>query len=127
MTSSPRSSTLATLAPSRKRRSNPPPKTPPSPPTSNSSSAPPCPQCAKRSAVRNTRPHSQLATRPVSMCPPPRLVFTESLRGAAINMYWLYDLPTWLFGSLTVGVFVAIGLAGLYATRRWVASLHNED
>jgi hypothetical protein len=42
-------------------------------------------------------------------------------------MYWLYDLPTWLFGTLTVGVFVAIGLAGLYATRAWVARLHDED
>jgi hypothetical protein len=42
-------------------------------------------------------------------------------------MYWLYDLPTWLFGTLTVGVFVAFGLAGLYATRGWVAGLHDED
>ena len=44
-----------------------------------------------------------------------------------MNMYWLYDLPTWLFGSLTVGVFVALGLAGLYATRGWVARLHNGE
>ena len=42
-------------------------------------------------------------------------------------MYWLYDLPTWLFGTLTVGVFVAFGLGGLYATRGWVARLHNGD
>ena len=44
-----------------------------------------------------------------------------------MNLYWLYDLPTWLFGSLTVGVFVALGLAGLYATRGWVARLHNGE
>ncbi len=42
-------------------------------------------------------------------------------------MYWLYDLPTWLFGTLTVGVFVAFGLGGLYATRGWVARLHNGE
>jgi hypothetical protein len=42
-------------------------------------------------------------------------------------MYWLYDLPTWLFGALTLVVFVAFGLAGLYATRSWVARLHNGD
>lgn len=40
-------------------------------------------------------------------------------------MYWLYDLPTWLFGTLTVVVFVALGLAGLYATRAWVARLDD--
>jgi hypothetical protein len=42
-------------------------------------------------------------------------------------MYWLYDLPTWLFGTLTVVVFVALGLAGLYATRGWVARLHHSE
>ena len=33
---------------------------------------------------------------------------------------WLYSVPTWLFGTLTVVVFVAFGLAGLYLTRGWV-------
>ncbi len=42
-------------------------------------------------------------------------------------MYWLYDLPTWFFGTLTVAVFVAFGLAGLYATRAWVAGLHKGE
>jgi hypothetical protein len=42
-------------------------------------------------------------------------------------MYWLYDLPTWLFGILTILVFVALGLAGLYATRAWVARLDDGD
>ena len=44
-----------------------------------------------------------------------------------MNMYWLYDLPTWLFGTLTVAVFVALGLAGLYATRAWVARIHKGE
>ncbi len=44
-----------------------------------------------------------------------------------MNMYWLYDLPTWIFGTLTSAVFVAIGLAGLYLTRDWVRRLHNGD
>jgi Protein of unknown function (DUF4239) len=42
-----------------------------------------------------------------------------------MNMYWVYDLPNWLFGTLTLGVFVAVGLAGLYLTRGWVRRLHD--
>ena len=34
-----------------------------------------------------------------------------------MTMYWVYDLPTWLFGTLSVIVFVAFGLAGLYLLR----------
>jgi hypothetical protein len=44
-----------------------------------------------------------------------------------MNIYWVYDLPIWLFGVLTVTVFVAIGLAGLYLTRDWVRDLHRID
>jgi hypothetical protein len=44
-----------------------------------------------------------------------------------MNMYWVYDLPNWLFGTLTVLVFVAIGLAGLYLTRGWARRLHIVD
>ena len=40
-----------------------------------------------------------------------------------MKMYWVYDLPNWLFGTLTVGVFVAFGLAGLYLTRSWMRRL----
>jgi len=40
-------------------------------------------------------------------------------------MYWVYDLPNWLFGTLTVAVFVAVGLTGLYLTRGWVRRLHH--
>lgn len=42
-------------------------------------------------------------------------------------MYWVYDLPNWLFGALTVIVFVAFGLAGLYLTRDWVRRIHHKD
>jgi len=42
-------------------------------------------------------------------------------------MYWVYDLPNWLFGLLTVLVFATFGLGGLLATRRWVPALHHRD
>jgi hypothetical protein len=41
-----------------------------------------------------------------------------------MTLYWVYDLPNWLFGTLTVGAFVAAGVAGLFITRRWVERLH---
>jgi hypothetical protein len=43
-----------------------------------------------------------------------------------MNMYWVYNLPNWLFGVLTVAVTVAVGLGGLYATRRWVRHVHGD-
>jgi hypothetical protein len=42
-------------------------------------------------------------------------------------MHWIYDLPNWLFGLLTVLVFCAFGIIGLAATRRWAPSLHHEN
>ena len=44
-----------------------------------------------------------------------------------MHMYWVYDLPNWLFGTLTVVVFAVIGLAGLYVTRDWARRLHIVD
>jgi len=44
-----------------------------------------------------------------------------------MSMYWVYDLPNWLFGTLTVAVFVMIGLGGLYLTRDWARRLHIVD
>jgi len=44
-----------------------------------------------------------------------------------MNMYWVYDLPDWLFGFLTVAVAIAIGLTGFYATRKWVRRVHGDD
>lgn len=43
-----------------------------------------------------------------------------------MNFYWVYDLPNWLFGVLTVALTIAIGLGGLYASRRWVRRVHGE-
>ena len=44
-----------------------------------------------------------------------------------MNMYWVYDLPNWLFAALTIAVAVAIGLSGLYATRKWVRRVHGDE
>ena len=38
---------------------------------------------------------------------------------------WLYFVPLWLSGVLTVLVFCAFGTTGLVATRRWAPSLHH--
>ena len=44
-----------------------------------------------------------------------------------MNLFWLYDLPTLLFGILIVGVAVAVGLVGFYPTRKWVRKVHVEE
>ena len=44
-----------------------------------------------------------------------------------MKIYWIYEIPEWLFGTLTVAVFVAFGLAGLYLTRRWVHRLDTPE
>jgi hypothetical protein len=44
-----------------------------------------------------------------------------------MNLYWVYALPNWLFGVLTVPVTVAIGLGGLWVTRKWVLRIHGEE
>jgi hypothetical protein len=41
-----------------------------------------------------------------------------------MTMYWVYDLPNWLFGTLTIFVFLAFGLGGYFGSRKWVCSLH---
>ena len=46
-------------------------------------------------------------------------------------MYWLYDLPNWLFGSLVVGFFVGFAVIGLAIHRRFVLKIfgrhpHND-
>jgi hypothetical protein len=43
-----------------------------------------------------------------------------------MNMYWLYELPNWLFGVLTIAVTAAVGLSGLHTTRRWVRRVHGD-
>src|SRR5208282_204472 len=44
-----------------------------------------------------------------------------------MNVYWVYDLPTWLFGLLTVAVTVAVGLGGFYTRRKWVRRVHGDE
>jgi hypothetical protein len=44
-----------------------------------------------------------------------------------MSVYRLYDLPTWLFGLLCMSITVAVGLAGFYATRKWVRQVHGTE
>ncbi len=43
-----------------------------------------------------------------------------------MDMYWVYNLPNWLFEFLTVGIFVAFSLAGMFLTRARVRRMHVE-
>ena len=40
-------------------------------------------------------------------------------------IYWIYAMPIWLFGLISILVFCTFGIAGLAATRRWAPSLHH--
>jgi hypothetical protein len=44
-----------------------------------------------------------------------------------MSMFWVYSLPTWLFGVLTIGTFVFVGVGGMFLTRKWARGLHFED
>jgi len=39
-------------------------------------------------------------------------------------MYWVYDLPNWLFELLTILLFVGFSLGGLLASRRMIRRVH---
>ncbi|MEI9978554.1 MAG: DUF4239 domain-containing protein [Edaphobacter sp.] len=39
-------------------------------------------------------------------------------------MYWVYNIPNWLFELLTIGLFVVFGLVGVLPTRRWIRRIH---
>ena len=41
-----------------------------------------------------------------------------------MNMYWVYNLPNWLFEVLTIFLFMAFSLVGLLVSRRWTHRLH---
>lgn len=49
-----------------------------------------------------------------------------------MSMYWIYDMPNWLLGVLTVSVFLVISLAGLVVSRPFsrkllgASSAHND-
>lgn len=55
------------------------------------------------------------------------VVSLYTFRMPHVTLYWLYDLPNWLFGIVVVLFFTLYGLAGLFATRRWVKRQHRED
>lgn len=44
-----------------------------------------------------------------------------------MSIFWIYDLPNWLFGVLTIAVTVLIGVGGFYATRKWARRVHLEQ
>jgi hypothetical protein len=44
-----------------------------------------------------------------------------------VDLHWIYDLSNWLLGTLIVGIFIIVGLAGLYLTRPLVRRLHLID
>jgi hypothetical protein len=42
-------------------------------------------------------------------------------------MYWVYNLPNWLFELLTIGFFVAFSLAGMLPSREWARRVHVQQ
>ncbi len=48
-----------------------------------------------------------------------------------MNFYWLYDLPNWLFATLTIAIFVAFSTIGLWISRRlmlrWIGGHSYND
>ena len=44
-----------------------------------------------------------------------------------MDIYWVFNLPIWLFGLLIVGVTAGVGLAGFFTTRRWVRRVHGDE
>lgn len=44
-----------------------------------------------------------------------------------LTLYWLYDLPNWLFGVIVVLFFNLYSLLGLFTTRKFVKRQHKED
>ena len=44
-----------------------------------------------------------------------------------ITLYWLYDLPNWLFGTIVICFFTAYALLGLFTTRGFVRRQHRQD
>ena len=44
-----------------------------------------------------------------------------------MNLYWLYNIPNWLFAVITIATFASFGISGLFLTRRLVKRLHQGD
>ena len=44
-----------------------------------------------------------------------------------MTMYWVYDIPNWLFAMLCIAAFTSFGLMGVMVSRRFVRRLHQKD
>ena len=44
-----------------------------------------------------------------------------------MTLYWIYDLPNWLFGIVCIAAFVGFGIVGLHLTRGFVRRVHQQD
>jgi RsiW-degrading membrane proteinase PrsW (M82 family) len=44
-----------------------------------------------------------------------------------MNLYWLYDIPTWLFALLVIGLCVAIALVGQRLMQRFVKRVAGKE
>jgi Protein of unknown function (DUF4239) len=44
-----------------------------------------------------------------------------------MNLYWVYDIPTWLFALLVVGIFIAIALIGQRLSQRGVKRIAGKE
>jgi hypothetical protein len=44
-----------------------------------------------------------------------------------VNLYWVYDIPNWLFAVYVIGSFIAIALIGQRFTHRWVRRISGSD
>jgi hypothetical protein len=44
-----------------------------------------------------------------------------------MNLYWVYDLPNWLFATMVMGTAIGIALLGHRLTQRWVKRIAGND
>ncbi len=44
-----------------------------------------------------------------------------------MNLYWVYDIPNWLFATLVIGSFSIIAITGQRFTHRWVRRVAGTD
>jgi Protein of unknown function (DUF4239) len=44
-----------------------------------------------------------------------------------MNLYWVYNLPNWVFELLTIGFFVLFSLAGMLPSRNWARRYHVQQ
>ncbi len=44
-----------------------------------------------------------------------------------MNLYWVYDLPNWLFATMVIGTAVVVAIAGQRLTQRWVKKIAGND